>query len=1843
MTNAEKTETNILEPIALVGIGCRLPGGGNDPESFWNMLINKVDAITEVPEDRWNLSNFFSEDKSAPGKTYTRHGGFINDMDKFEPEFFGISPREAACMDPQQRILLETTTEAFADAGIDPKDFRGKSVGVFIGIFTHEYNNLLLDSANRELIDTHTGVGASSSIVANRISYIFDFIGPSLTLDTACSSSMVSMHLACQSIHNGESEIAIAGGANIILKPEITISTAKASMLSPDGRCKSFDASANGYVRSEGVGALLLKPLSKALEDGDDVYAVINSTVVNQDGKSDGITVPNRESQIKALRKAIKKSGVDSRDIFYAEAHGTGTFVGDPIEANSIGTVLSEGRDTPLLIGSVKSNVGHLEAASGIASVVKVAMALKNKQIPPNIHFNTPNPNIAFGRLKMRVPTAVEEWKVPAGKVRRACINSFGFGGTNASVVISEAPAQKAPDQKASDNNSSSPEALPACLPLSATKQKSLREVVKNFRELLLNDEVALQNIIYSASVRSTHYQNRVAFVAENKNALIDLMDQYLDGQESPFIIQNKNAYSGKKLAFVFAGMGTQWWAMGRQLFNESSYARSIIEDCDKRLENLSGWSILDELLRDEQDSNINKTQFAQPAIFIVEVALAKLWLSWGIQPDLICGHSVGEVAAAYISGALSLDDALTVVYHRSRLQQTTAGMGGMLAAAISREQAAEFIAGNEDKVSIAAINSPVSLTLAGDSAVLADLEKQLTDRKIFCRPLTVEVPYHCVVMDILEDEIRDALQFLTPTETTIPLYSTVTGKRISGTTLDAEYWWSNVRQPVQFSETISSMVDAVEGDDAGAAEVFLEVSSHPVLIQSMKECLQSQTPFLTLGSIKRKQDEILSLSQTIGELYTYGYPLNWKAFVSGSVVKLPRYPWQKTSYWRESDISKMDRIGSHAIRTQVVKDEHPLLGARLDLASRDSVWENQLNYDNLTYLQGHKIQDSMIFPAAGYVEMAITAASKKASQQIEIENISLIQALTYQNTPTRTQFVLSDNTFSIFSEKQKKNAVSDWALLASGSVSVKAGLNGEKQAPLMLITSPESCSLNVDSDELYQQFSAVGLNYFDEFRKIVDFKRNATDSISQIEISHANAAPYSLYPPLLDNGFQSLLGIVIHQLAENDEELVVLPTQIEKITFHPAFEIASMAEAPVITCHSQIDTLDNQQLSGNIAFYGEDGTLLLEVTGLRCILLAKKKWDMLAQNNDNNNFSNWFTEVHWEKASPLDDDQEIDTKITSKSWLIFDDISGLGKELSGKLGDNSRLVSLDTFDQFDGPDLKLAISAFIQEIVEHQKITDILYLWPLDIAPLNESGNASCGTDSLLYIIQALNEIQATPALTLVTRGGQVVSSVSLNPEQSALWGMMQVLTLEQPQIHCKCVDLSPEGNIDQDVSSLLQCVQIANNENHIAFRNGEMFVQRLKPSQFELDDYTPVYEEASETKPAHDLEGSWFITGGFGGLGKLLARRLVSIGVKNLVLMGRKGALGNEELIEEFSANGVHVLAVKGDVSSYDDLQRIFLEIDEKMPSLQGVVHAAGVLDDGIIAQQTPQRFEKIMSPKVLGSWNLHQLTLDRQLDSFILFSSVASLIGSPGQSNYASGNAFMDNLARLRQSLGLPGMAINWGPWAGDGMAENLLERLESKGFKAVDEETGLNVFQQLILEDEIPQIGVAPIHWEAFFSTFSQGNAAFYEHFAVDHASTETQQADFYAQLKPLNEAEKETFLMDHVDATVSSVLGIQLTSEEERQTLLKDYGLDSLMSLEIVTKLEKSLGIPLPPTLLFEYPSIQTLGGYLLEQLLESNQETNTTVTDSSDEADINDALDGLTDEELDSLLSELAD
>ncbi|MEZ4726491.1 MAG: type I polyketide synthase [Caldilineaceae bacterium] len=758
-------------PIAIIGIGCRLPGRVHGPASFWQLLQQGVDAITEIPADRWNMQKFFDPDPRKPGCTYAKWGGFLEKIDAFDAQFFGISPREAAVMDPQHRLLLEMTWEALEDGGQAPETLAGSSTGVFVGIFMRDFEQLLTSSTNRMLINNHTGVGTAMSIAANRISYVFDFTGPSVAVDTACSSSLVAVHLACQSLRNGECTLAVAGGASLLLKPENTIATSKASMLSPDGRCKSFDARANGYVRSEGCGVVILKPLSRALADDDPIYAVIRGSATNQDGRSNGLTVPNGRAQAAALRASLQQAQVAPAQIQYVEAHATGTFVGDPIETNALGNVLGKARTTPCIIGSVKSNIGHLEATAGVAGLIKTALALKHRQIPANLHFDTPNPQIPFAELNLQVPTTLMPWPDPQVGRRFASVNAFGFGGANANVVLEEAPE----DQKAEGRTTPLPSDL-CLLPLSARSPEALTALAVAYRDFVGETDAPVRDICYSAALRRGHHSQRAALVADSRANLIEQLDALVAGDTGPGITSGQTSAAPVKLAFVYAGMGAQWWAMGRRLFQEEPIFRNVILEIDRLFQPLAGWSLVAMLLADEAASQIHETHIAQPAIFAVQVGLTTLWRAWGVIPSAIVGHSVGEIAAAYAADALCLADAIQVIYQRSRLQQTTAGTGTMLAVGLSATAITPYLADYQDVVAIGAINSPTSVTVAGDTTALQAIAATLDEQKLFNRILQVEVPYHSPQMDSIRDELIAAPAAITPQAATTPLYSTVTG-----------------------------------------------------------------------------------------------------------------------------------------------------------------------------------------------------------------------------------------------------------------------------------------------------------------------------------------------------------------------------------------------------------------------------------------------------------------------------------------------------------------------------------------------------------------------------------------------------------------------------------------------------------------------------------------------------------------------------------------------------------------------------------------------------------------------------------------------------------------------------------------------------------------------------------------------------------------------------------------------------------------------------------------------------------------------------------------------------------
>lgn len=887
------------EPIAIIGIGCRFPGA-NNPHAFWQLLRDGVDAISEVPAERFNLEVFFDPNPAIPGKINTRWGGFLDQVDQFDPRFFGISPREAARMDPQQRLLLELTWEALEDGGQVRERLVGTETGVFVGISNSDYGRILLNDPCR--IDAYAGTGNALSIAANRISYQFDFRGPSVAIDTACSSSLVAVHLACCSLRNGESTLALAGGVNLILSPAITINFTKAGAMAPDGRCKAFDAGANGYVRSEGAGLVVLKPLSRALADGDPIYAVIRGSAVNQDGRSNGLMAPNPLAQQAVLREAYRRAAVSPGNVQYVEAHGTGTFLGDPIEAKALGAVLAFDRlpGRPCALGSVKTNIGHPEAAAGIAGLIKVALALKHQEIPPSLHFQEPNPLIPFDELPLRVQTTLGSWPAESGPAL-AGVSSFGFGGTNAHVVLEEAPrsnAERHDAECAMESREIRQTQSTYLLPLSAHSSEALQSLARAYRDFLAIPEstVSLHDLCYTASVRRSHHDYRLAVTGNSPAQLAEGLEAFLRGEVRPGLSAGRKVSSRpRKLVFVFPGQGSQWLGMGRTLLEQDAVFREVVERCDRAMRPYGDWSLRAELAGTDADqSRLNEIDIIQPALFAMQVALVALWRSWGIEPQAVVGHSMGEVAAAHVAGTLSLEDAVRVICHRSRLIKPTIRQGAMAAVELSMEEARRVLVGYEDRVSIAVSNSPTSTVLSGDPATLDAILDKLHRQDIFCRTVKVDFASHSPQMDPLRADLLLALEGLEPRSASVPIYSSVTGMVSNGLDFEAPYWGRNLREPVLFSTAVQRLLK--DGHD-----IFLEISPHPILLSAIQQGIHHfGQEGAVLPSVRREEDDHTVMLGSLGALYTLGYPVDWSRTypTGGRCVRLPSYPWQPERCW---------------------------------------------------------------------------------------------------------------------------------------------------------------------------------------------------------------------------------------------------------------------------------------------------------------------------------------------------------------------------------------------------------------------------------------------------------------------------------------------------------------------------------------------------------------------------------------------------------------------------------------------------------------------------------------------------------------------------------------------------------------------------------------------------------------------------------------------------------------------------------------------------------------------------------------------------------------------------------
>jgi acyl transferase domain-containing protein/acyl carrier protein len=1172
--------------IAIIGIGCRFPGGINHPDALWKLLVEGREAVSDVPPDRWNVERFYDAEPGIVGKSIARRGGFLDGIDQFDPLFFGISPREAPYVDPQHRLLLETAWEAIEDAGLVLDFEKGTDLGVFVGISHNDYQVIQGTPWDSQGISPHSPTGSAHSIAANRISYCLNLRGPSVAMDTACSSALTAVYAACEHIRTGRGDTALAGGVTVMITPGGFIGFSQASMLSPDGKCKAFDASANGFVRGEGAGMVLLKRLSQAIADGDPIHGVIIGTALNQDGHTNGISLPSAEAQAQLVRDACRDAGITPSRIGFVEAHGTGTAVGDPIEAHALAEALCADRPTasPLLIGSVKTNLGHLETAAGVAGFVKAVLVLKHRQVPASLHFATPNPNIDFKGLKLRVNSTLEPFPVTDG-TRIVGVNSFGFGGANAHIIIEEAP----PGPHHGHYQTPTEYAWP--IVLSARSEDALRGSALHLAQWLdershaNGDSPLLPDLVYSLGARRNHHPYRLTIVTNSITGLVQELDGFGVKQESPKV---RTAFTARReapprIAFVMSGQGPQWWGMGRELMRHEPVFRATLERCAAAMEPWARFSLLEELARSEETSQMQRTEIAQPAIFAMQVSLAELWKSWGIQPAAIVGHSVGEIAAACVAGVFSLEEGARIIVQRGRFMDGCArGEGTMLAVGLGEDEARALIARHDRTVTIAAINGPRSLSLAGARISLEAMLAELEPQGVFARLVRVDHPFHHPLMQPASEELEKTLADLVPQADTVPFFSTVTGGRCPGETCSAVYWGRGVRQPVQFASAVNALAEF-------GVDVWLEIGAHPALVHSLQECLAGRDAKVSVLSSMRREREQESLMETAMDLQRVGVPLNFAAMTpSRRLLSLPAYAWDKSRWWHEASDWREGRLAPGG---------RGLLDIRLPRAT--PTWSARLDARHMAFLKDHKVDSHVIFPAAGFVDLVLEAGVRLfEGRAFVVEDFEIRKPLILPDSASGVHIELSydanERTFAIQSRFDQGAA---WSLHVVGS------MRGERTESGFALTTWESAATpgteRVEVEAFYRHMSDLGLRYGEEFRAIRELSAGVGHSAGRVALSEviaARAGEYALHPVLLDGALQTFSAGAA--TIEDRRARMKLPVRFARILFLRSPGASVRVRAGVVRCNEEF-------VEGRISLYDEAGQPCVLVDGFRAISVS--------------------------------------------------------------------------------------------------------------------------------------------------------------------------------------------------------------------------------------------------------------------------------------------------------------------------------------------------------------------------------------------------------------------------------------------------------------------------------------------------------------------------------------------------------------------------------------------------------------------------------------------------------------
>jgi acyl transferase domain-containing protein/acyl carrier protein len=1449
------------EPIAIIGIGCRFAGAAS-PMAFWQMLRGGVDAIRPLPEGRFDLDAVYDPTPGKPGKIISREGGFIDPVDEFDATFFGISPREARRLDPQQRLLLEVAWEALEDAGQVPANLAESRTGVFIGACSSDFEDIQYYLRDRTEIDFYVATGTARAVISGRLSYMFDLRGPSLTVDTACSSSLVAVHLACNSLWGGESSLALAGGVNLILLPEMTMSFSRAKMLAADSRCKFADSRADGFVRSDGVGVVVLKPLSLAQADNDPIYAVIRGTAVNNDGRGNGLlTTPSQRGHEAVLREAYLNAGVSPGSVKYVEVHGTGTSVGDPIEVRSLGAVLSEGRaeGDACLIGSVKSNIGHTEGAAGVAGLIKAALCLKHRAVPPSLHLERPNPSIPWDEIPLKVVREFTTFAENSGPVV-AGVSSFGISATNAHVVLEERPSALTPAGE------SAPSEDAHLLTLSAPNQEALDSVVRSYIEFTKGASEDIGDVCYSTNVRRSHHSHRLALVVSSYEEMADKLAAYLRMETRAGMSSGEKLDGSQpRIVFVFPGQGTQWTGMGRTLFESEPVFRAAIERCEKAIMRHADWSLTGELMADEWRSRLSEIHVVQPCLFAIQVALAELWRSWGVVPDAIAGQSMGEVAAAHVAGALSLEDAAKLICRRSLLLNRIKGKGAMCVVGLSFDETQRILAGYEEHVSIAVSSSPTSTVISGDTACVEEVMALLHGRDVFCQAIKVDAASHSPQVDCLREELLRSLDGITPKPALVPIYSTVTAGPSDDLSFDAEYWVRNLREPVLFSAAVERLLKDNHN-------IFLEVSPHPALLGSIQQSLRHHgREGLTVASLRRDESERAAMLASLGAIHAVGYTVDWIKTHrrKGNCVQLPSYPWQRERFPLGLSDTAAGRVESRSASRIKSASHHLLSDPAIRSAAHPGtyIWDIELGADQFPYLKDHCVQGIIVFPAAAYIEMALAAAKEIFGDGSHaLENLSFKKALHLDPAgPRQIQFVVTPEGFGRaafqFFSLRDGGGQHAWDLHAWGTI---LDVNSQAAPPQNL--SPESiqsrCEEYLSQSEHYRELADRGLQYGASFRGVEHLWRRDGEAIALISIrndSSTNSGKYVIHPALLDACFQALAAALPRDTAQTGRPRMYLPADLDSLRIYAAPGAVAWSYATL-----QPDARAGAEtLKGDVFLLDERGQFVAEARGLGMRRRGNDTHDEADQN-----LVDWLYEISWKPEALRESPGAFRREEDKGAWVIFIDEMGVGLALAESLessGEPCLMVTRgESFKSLAANHCQMnaALAEDYDRLWEKvfakhgPRCRGVVHLWSLDVARSNEislrelEAAHDLGCNSVLLLMQSLfrsNQNYST-RLWLVTNGAQAVGAraAQISIAQSPLWGMGRVISNEHPEVRCTMVDLDANAE-SSHAQFLLRELWSDSEGEQIAYRDGARFVARLvrydEKAQARISPHHPLY----------------------------------------------------------------------------------------------------------------------------------------------------------------------------------------------------------------------------------------------------------------------------------------------------------------------------------------------------------------------------------------------------------------